>query len=98
MSSIYNANRIGERTEPCLTPNMILKKFENALSHLTHEKQSENKFIIKSSRGTGMLYYNALLVKEPFNEHKRTLPTSLIATVCLSVCLSDGYATSVRLD
>ena len=33
MSSIglYNANRIGERTEPCLTPNMILKKFENAL-------------------------------------------------------------------
>ena len=32
MSSIYNANRIGERTEPCLTPNMILKKFENARS------------------------------------------------------------------
>jgi len=48
ISSIYKANRIGERTEPCLTPNMSLKKFENALSHLTHVTQSENRFIIIS--------------------------------------------------
>ena len=41
--STYIANRIGESTEPCLTPKVTVNIDEKKPSHFTHEKHSEKK-------------------------------------------------------
>jgi len=39
-SSKYTANKKGDKTEPCLTPNAKLKAFEYKFSHFIHVRQS----------------------------------------------------------
>ena len=64
--STYIANRNGERTEPCLTPNSIWNSVEKEFPNLIHVQQPENKFSIISNIWTGTYFFT---IKSIFNLH-----------------------------
>jgi len=48
---------MGDKTEPCLTPNFMAKICQNVLPHLIREKQFFNQF---SSRFNNVSVYSSL--------------------------------------
>jgi len=53
-SSRYMANKKGENTEPCHTPNSIINSVDQEFPHLVQAKQPENRFSIICIISTGM--------------------------------------------
>jgi len=58
-----NANKVGERTEPCLTPNSMLNVAEYKPSHLMHVTQPLNKLIMTFNRTTGIRLFISFIYK-----------------------------------
>jgi len=57
MLSKQMANKKGDNTDPCLSPNLIWKVAENTWVHLIHEKQFCNQFSNSSKKITGNFLY-----------------------------------------
>jgi len=63
MSSKYIANKKGDKTEPCLTPNLMAKVYENICPYLILEKEFFNQFSSRSSNAIGSFLFICFISK-----------------------------------